>query len=258
MTVQGNLTDQVNKIFSPGIGVDIVFNPDSLSPIVKSSIIYDCDHKSKTMIISQTTPPVLPNFGYEAMGITTLTTNEFSQKIRVGMNCNILKFIDNYSLTNSSAAKAILLEYRLPVIETNLRSAYRLELASTFQAACKLIYKGQTYLSGQYFKVHNISATGIGLLIPKKAKKKRNFFIDIKPGTECKIGLALRNIHSNTESVTISVTAKVIWKNTNFNPLSGFAGLKFIKISKEDEAALSKFIHEAQVYIIREMSRLLD
>ncbi len=89
----------------------------------------------------------------------------------------------------------------------------------------------------------------------KKIQKDRNPLLDLKPDTLGKIGILLKN-GDNADSVwTIECRFKVVRINTDYNPLSGFAGLVMINLSQDHEETLNRFIHQAQLYQIRKNNR---
>ncbi len=127
------------------------------------------------MIIAQTTPQIFPSTSFDQMHVTTLVKKELAQKFRVGYKCEIKNFLSNYKLANNNTIPAIQIQYHLPPIELNIRSAFRLKPTAKHEVLGKLIFNGKSYFSGKDFKVFNISITGIGFLIPKTIKGKINF-----------------------------------------------------------------------------------
>lgn len=250
------MTTQKDIVLKPGLGVDLVFNLDTLSPISKSSIVFDQDEKLRQVTVAQPTPKISKDYKYDQMHLSTLVTKELSGKVRLGYKCKIIKLINKYQLANQGVADAILLEYQEPLVEINIRAAFRLYPNTSFDVMGKLFYHGKEFYSGIHFKIYNVSVSGIGLLIPKKIKKDRNPLLDIETNKTGKIGLLLKKTGKSDDIITIESDIKVVRSNSNFNAMSGFAGLTFAELLQKNETALNKFIHEAQLHEIRQTNRL--
>lgn len=245
------MVKQAVNILKPGLGIDLVFNLSSMNPVVKPSIIFDCIKNQ--VIIAQTHRKISPDYKYNTVHISSLISNELSGKVRKGYPCKILEFIKEYKLANNNITQALLLEYSEPQLDMNIRSAFRFEPNLTHNVMGKLVHEGIDYYSGVHFKILNISISGIGLLIPKKIKKIRNPLLNISINSYAKIGLLLK---SSENIVTIESEILTIRKNTEYNPMSGFAGFSFNKLSSESEESLNQFIHNAQLHEIRTINKM--
>lgn len=242
-------------LLKPGMGVDLVFNLDSLSPLSKSSIVFDCDESKKQVIVAQPALKIQKDNPYKQMHISSLVRKDLNSKIRLGYPCHLFDIIKDYRLSNNEKAEAVVLEYSLPAQEINIRSAFRFQPNTNFEVFGKLAIRDEMFYSGRHFKFYDISISGIGILIPKKIQKDRNPLLDLKPDTLGKIGILLKN-GDNADSVwTIECRFKVVRINTDYNPLSGFAGLVMINLSQDHEETLNRFIHQAQLYQIRKNNR---
>lgn len=250
------MADPNIKYFSPGTGIDLVFNLDSQSPVSRSSIIFDCDYKKKIMVVAQSTPPILKSSQYKQLHVSTLVKKELAEVVRYGFSCSIEKIIGNYKLANRKTAPAIFLKYYTPSIEVNIRSAYRLHPSQSFDVMGKIIYNNEEFFSGRHFKIHNISITGAGLLIPKFIAGKVNPLNEIEPGKEAIIGLILKIADNEDDLTTVTSRVRFMRANSNYNKKFGFSGVKFERLRIADEEELSKFIHEAQLHEIRHLNIL--
>lgn len=253
-TTGNKMSEEKKSPFSPGAGVDIVFNINALSPIVRSSIIFDFDAATGKMAVSQPTPRVLPGFRWSEMHVTTLTKKTGGDTMRLGLSCAIEKFVEDYKLFGKSTTQAILLSCTQPIKELNVRSAYRLHPTPTYNIAGKMLHRKETYNSGKDFRIDNVSVAGIGMVIPKKVGGKLNPLLTLGRGARSRIGLVL--LHHSNSPFTFACTVIVRRVNTNYSDVSGFLGLQFVDIKEAEEHLLAKFIHEAQLHSIRQISGL--
>ena len=249
------MIEENQNYFREGVGVEIVFNLDFDVPMTRSSIILEGDLSKKTLIIAQSTPKILPSTKFEQMHITTLVKKELSVKFRVGFKCKIVQFISNYRLSNQNAIAAIEIQYEMPPVEINIRSAYRLPPSPKFEVLGKMIYNGESFFTGKDFNIHNVSISGLGILMPKRIKKERNVLLEIEPGETAKVGLILKNNTGEKEEI-ITVSSNIRFMRTKGNHTKEFAyaGIMYVGIKKVFEEKLGRFIHEAQMFEIRKFS----
>jgi len=250
------MTTQINKIFKPGRGVEIAFNINSLSPVIRSSIIFECDHDNHTLFLAQSTPPMLPGRDLDKMALTTTVTGKLSRVTRIGISCKITEYINNYQLSGNNTAKALKVEYSPSTFEGNIRSAYRHSACTEFNIGGILTFQEKQYISGKNFKLLDISITGTGLLIYKKIKNKKNPMLEIKAGSAIKLNLLLVSALPDKPVIkkSIEIKASAIRTNNNYNKMFGLLGIKFTKISRKDEMILSHFVHEAQLFELRKQN----
>jgi hypothetical protein len=252
---------ELKKIFIPSMGVDLVFNLNSLSPYAKSSIIYDINYEDQTVIIAQPLSPVTRNTNYTEMHLTAVIRGD-KGKIRVGIQCEPIKIIKNYKLLGDSSVAAIQLKYFPPVTDTtNIRSAYRLSLSSHFSINGKIIYLEKEYVTKKDFIFRDVSFAGSGILCPKKVNSKINPLTRLKIHKTIKIGMILQKESKDDTSTMepvaiIPVKAEITRVNIDYSETHVFIGMKFIHISAEKESELNAFIHEAQVDELQRLSRL--
>ncbi len=240
----------------PAMGVDLVFNLDSMSPVSKSSIVLDSDETKKHVVVAQPGEKIQRDIAYNQMHISSLVKKELAGKTRLAYSCRIVEFIRDYGLSNQGKTEALLIEYKPPAMEINIRSAFRFQPNVNFDVLGKISLDGNIYYSGRHFKFHNISISGIGLLIPKKILKVRNPMMDLKIGSYAKMGVLLKTGGEIPESVfTLECTIKIVRMHTDYNPLSGFAGCSMIKLSQDQEETINRFIHNAQLHEIRKINR---
>ncbi len=251
---------ELEKIFSPPTGVDLVFNLTSLVPYAKSSIIYDVNYDEQTIIIAQPLSPIKKKIDYDELHLTAVIRTD-KGKTRVGVKCEPLEIIKGYELAGKNRVDAILLQYFPPLIETaNIRSAYRLPLSSNFSINSKIIFKGNEYITKKDFIFHDVSFAGAGIITPKKIDSKTNPLTRLKIHETIKVGMILqkktKDEPSKMEPVAIiPANAEILRINSDHSKTHVFIGIKFFNISSDKEDALNAFIHEAQVDGLQRLSK---
>ncbi len=252
---------ELKKIFIPSVGVDLVFNLNSLTPYAKSSIIYDINYDDQTIIIAQPLKPITKNASFTEMHLTAVVRGDKGKK-RVGIKCEPIKIINDFKLIGNNTVSAIQLRYFPPITETaNIRSAYRLPLTSHFSISGKIIYQETEYITKKDFVFRDISFAGSGILCPKKVNLKINPITHITLHETIKMGMILqkeaKDDPSKMEPVAIiPAKAEITRLNIDFSETHISIGMKFIDISSEKENDLNTFIHEAQVDELQRLSRL--
>ncbi|TWI68907.1 hypothetical protein LZ24_02381 [Desulfobotulus alkaliphilus] len=250
------MTDSPEKLFSPGRGIDVVFNLNSLSPLVRASIIYDATHKKNELIIAQTTPRILPNTSFDEMHVTILVMGEKREKKRLGLKCKISGIRRDYALSKDTKEEAVFIEYMGKISEVNIRSAFRMSPGKNYSIFAKMILKDREYTFGKDFSILDLSITGIGIVVPKKNADRANPLLKTETGTTFTLGMALK--HSEDEKVIIekvACIASIARINNHFNENAALVGLQFLKMKPESEEILSRFIHHAQLDQIRQLNR---
>ena len=244
----------VKKIFFPSVGVNLIFNINTDSPISKSSIIYDADFKKQTITVAQPIVPVTPNTPFEQLHLTTLVDIN-QRRLRIGLQCSPTQFISNYPMANGTSVKAILLQYQLPAIETNIRSAFRLSMTCRYSVKAKIIYNQQEYRTPGDFKIKDISFSGLGLVILEKKKKRNTPLSELKAGTEMIMGIALMDRNEPGIIGTFPIHIQVARTDTNYSETHTLIGLKITNITRENETVLNQFIHAAQIEELKRISK---
>ena len=251
---------EIERYFFPSTGVELVFNLNSISPYTRASIIYDTDYKNRRITIAQPQRPLTRNMEFDELHITTVFKGAKGTS-RAGLICKPERFIKNYKLAGENHVQAVELSYTPPAFETNIRSAYRLPIKKPYTIKGKILRRSVEFFTKRDFAFHDISLNGAGILIPKKVDSSANPLRDLERLEQIKIGLILLK-EDETENrppekkATIPAVAEVMRVNENFSDKMIFAGLKFTKLSRENEDTLYSFIHEAQVDELRKMSGL--
>ena len=240
----------------PSVGVDLVFNMNSLNPISRPSIIHDTDFQKETITIAQPLIPITPTTSFELLHLTTII-NYKQRKVRAGIQCQPIKFDNQYHLANQAVSKAVILKYKLPVKETNIRSSFRLPLSRNHTIKAKIIYNHTHYYTGKDFSIRDISLAGMGLVIPKKRTGVPSPLIGLKKADIIPLGLILvETVPDEGEEKpvgTFSLKTIVVRVNNNYSDSHALVGLKIVDLNEKNETLLNRFIHKAQ---INELNRL--
>ncbi len=244
----------IKQIFIPSVGIDIVFNMDSLTPYSRSSIIYDVNYNDKTIIIAQPLTPFSKNTTFKQLHLTGIIYFK-NRKLRAGLKCTKFTIIKSYTLKNKETVPAVVLKYELPVKEANIRSAFRLPLSTNYIIKGKVIHENLEYYTAQDFSIRDISLTGLGLAISKKRNNHPNPLINLKSDDEIALGIILINITKDKPIGTIPIRALVTRVNLNYSDTHILVGLKILKVETQTETTLNKFIHDAQIDELKRLSR---
>lgn len=248
------MTFDMDNIFLPSAGVNIVFNMNSLAPYSRLSIIYDIDLKSEEIIIAQPLTPFSKNTQFKELHITTIIHDK-NRKLRVGVECVQFRIIDKYQLANKTRVSAVALKYELPVTETNIRSAYRLPLSKKYDIKGKIFYKKMEYSTSHDFSIRDISLAGLGLKIPKKIGSSTNPLSLIKKDEKIEIELVLIKIYQNKPTAKFIINSKIIRSKPDYSSTHFLMGVKILDLETISENILNKFIHDAQVDELKRLSR---
>lgn len=249
------MTFDIKTIFAPSKGVDLVFNMHSPAPTSRSSIIFDAHFNDNTITIAQPFVPVSPKTQFDTLHVTTTVTGR-QKRIRVGMACQVERFIDHYPLAGNAVSKALVLRCTPPVVETNIRSAFRLPLGSRHIVRGKLIFRETEFYTAADFKIRDISFAGMGIMIPKKVKAKPNPLCRLEYNDILPMGLVLVDTRKKDPVGTLQVKTKVKRVNTDYTQTHILAGLKVIQITRDSESLLNRFIHDAQIDELKRLSAL--
>lgn len=246
------MTMDIDKIFTPSCGVDLVFNLNSLTPFSRSSIIYDADHDNQSIVVAQPHIKITQSTAFKDLYLTSII-HANNRKIRLGVVCTIKSFIDDYSLANKSKTGAIVLQYEPPLKEANIRAAFRLSLSAKFTVKGKMIYQNLDFFTPTDFNIRDISLNGIGIVIPKNTSQLQ-IIRDFNIKDELELALILVNQEESRPVGTVPVTAKIARINKNYSDSHVFIGCQFISITSETDSLLNSFIHAAQIEELRKIS----
>ncbi len=246
------MTFNIEKIFSPSCGIDLVFDINSLTPFSRPSIIYDTDHDSQQVIIAQPHVKLTEKTKFSTLHMTTITHID-GKKIRVGVPCSPARIIRQYKLANRNTTEAVLLNYTPPAVEANIRAAFRLSLTAKFTVMGKLVIRKTELFSPKDFTIRDISLNGIGIVLPRKVARHHGLE-NLERKEELELALILMNQEKNKPTGTIPVGAKIARFNPRHSETHLFIGCQFTTISTEADTLLGQFIHTAQIDELQRLS----
>lgn len=116
---------------------------------VRKSQVYE--HNDEAMIISQTTPPILPSFKGRRIAVTYLNTEN---RVRLSVSGAISQIVNDYELSSSDRVGAVFLSDLSEEREHNLRSAYRVRPPKSYKLVMFNRHK-------ETLAIVDISATGV-------------------------------------------------------------------------------------------------
>jgi len=243
----------IEDIFQPSVGIDLVFDMNSLAPYSRSSIIYDADYRSRTVTIAQPLRVITRNTVFKELHLTTII-NHVKRKVRAGIACKPVKFLKEYELANFKKVQAVVLDYTPPIKEMNIRSAFRMPMSAKYIIKAKIIFKDAEYISSKDFAVKDVSLGGAGVILPKKKGKVINPLAEVQMSDELVIGMVLINIEYPKPVGTVPMKAEIVRLNQHYSDTHIMLGLKITKMTEKGEDLLNKFIHDAQIDELKRMS----
>ena len=181
--------------------------------------------------------------------MTTMVAGKKNEKMRVGVNCSIDRFLNDYQLSAGKTEPAVVVEYFLPISHSNIRGAYRIQPNTKYSVKGKIVINGRSLYSDQAFRIKDISGTGIGLPIIRTYNKS-NPLLNLVKGKEVIIDLTLEDLIKD-QIITIATNIQVIRNSRYSNRIDGFIGGRYAGVRPGDEERLFQFIHDAQSYQIR-------
>lgn len=134
-----------------GMNVDCVFEvrEQKRKLDVRKSQVYE--HSDKAMIISQTTPPILPSFIGRGIAVTYVNNKE---AMRLGISGKVSRIVDDYKLSSSEKVGAVFLSDLSEEKQHNLRFAFRVRPPETYKL---ILYNSRK----ETLRIVDISATGV-------------------------------------------------------------------------------------------------
>ncbi len=241
------------KIFFPSVGCDLIINSASPSHRVLSTIIYETNFSNKTIIIAQPNGIFAPDTEFKQLHLTTIVTTE-KRRFRVGISCRPIKFISNYELAGKSKVRAVVLAFEMPLREVNIRAAFRLLLDTRHTVRAKLVYQKNDFFSPDYFRVKDISVTGVGLLIPKQVYHGTNPLLAARLNDTLAMGMQLVDTVTPLLKGPLAVAGRIQRVHHDYSQTSSLLAVKFLVVDPQQENILSEFIHLAQIQQLNKFS----
>lgn len=210
----------------PGFTVRIVTDVDMIGERihVKSSIVYDV-HES-TITLAQTEPPLLKSTLNKEITVTYLS-REKEGPVRYGFPATIKEFIDNYKLSSSNEARAVIVTRKSAPYPYNLRMFYRVEPTSRSGVSMSVY--------GREVNILDISLGGARLSYRQP--------LSLEPERRIEVCLSF-----NGKAYSFEATVLRTWEGDN-ERLKGelaFASIEFVNMAKGLEQDLSMKIREIE------------
>jgi hypothetical protein len=137
----------------PGTTVSINLDPSSERAKPLKALIYEV--KGKRLILSQTSPPVLPPLPKKPVYISYLARKGDSER-RLGFSAVVSGFGDDYPLSSGIRVPTIIVEMEQEPEETSLRKGFRIRAPRN--SGLLLAIRGRNYL------IFDISLTGVNFI----------------------------------------------------------------------------------------------
>ncbi len=250
-----SVEEDFKSIFRPGAKIEVVFGIDSLNPVVRNSLLYDVDYKKKIFIMAQSNPAILPSDKGKPITVATL----HNKNTRVGVPVTMIKVLKKYTLGVGKPVTAVAFKYSTDMDKVSVRSSFRLQPNNAYKLGARFTWQDANFVTGKHFVIHNISISGLGILVPKiKGKAGTVSLLALESGAQAKATLALvidDTLDEVKEKMTIFSDITFVRKNINFSKKAVFLGARFSGLSYKDEDILSAYIHKAQLFSIRETQR---
>ena len=254
------MTPTPERILTPGMNVDLVLNLNSLSPVTRPTTIHDGNPKKREILIAQPSPPLLPSHGEGTIHLTALVRDPGGRKRRYGIRCEILDFVSGFRLARDQGVEAVRLRYGEKLETVNIRSAYRISPNRQFSMAAKLILGTHAFSSGKDFTILDLSAGGIGIVVPRRIDGSRNPLLELKTGTSGKLGMLLKQNPTEEDATPLpderfACAIRFVRINPTYTERTGLMGARFVRLPNETEEAIGRFVHKAQLAEIRQLNR---
>lgn len=208
----------------PGMNVDCAITIDENKDIldVRKATIYDAS--SSKIIISQTSPELLPSNVGNKIAVTYVDS---SQDVRMGKSGVIISLIKDYHLSSSQIVNAAILTGFSGIKKFNLRFAYRLRPSDGF--GIRLLLNGDTEVD-----IIDLSALGVRF----RHEKLRDFSYGQKI-----------HFHLSTKQKSYKLNAVVVRKNDcteSSNKIVEHVAVRFTDLNGRVEDELNMLIREIE------------
>ena len=209
----------------PGMNVDCVLNADEQERglDVRRSQVYELD--DKVMIISQTTPPILPSFKGRIIEVTCVNNKDGT---RVGISGKIFRIVDDYRLSSSEKVGAVFLSNPTKEKQHNLRFAFRVRPSKTHDLT---LYGSQK----ETLEIVNISGTGV--------RFAHDMTLEYKAGQEI-------NMYLEHERIFYGLKGRVVRKQPGRGGRRGsieYVSVQFLDLDYRVEERLYKIVRKIEL-----------
>lgn len=238
--------------FSPGANVEVIYNKESISPVIRNSVIYECDLTAQSIVISYVNPESEYGLKFDSIDIAVQCPDHEGRKSRKGINIVANRKITNYPVSNNETGEALLARFTLPVEPIGLRcdrQFYRCECSAFSKyIEAELDLHDHFFISGQDFSIVDLSLTGVGLNFFDDAPLYRIIKNLAESNDNGHISFKFYDPSKNTDDPHI-VTAefKIMRKNFCAREACCKIGLRFTDIGVSEGSQLNHFITVLQL-----------
>ena len=213
------------KEIRPGNRVDLVVAPNPYSDRIDVRVgkVYDVDEG--LIVISQTTPPLLPSHVGKTVELTHMVTEE-GKKVRYGVESELEELIASYKLNASISTEATVFRVHSEPHKYNLRMFYRLVVSDNCGISMEI--------TNGSIKLVDISIGGAKFI------QHGHELLDTGDGVKGAI---------NLDGMAIPFTGKVVRvDHTDSNRLKPIrqAAVRFTRLDKKSEDMLARKIREVE------------
>lgn len=238
--------------FSPEARVELIYNKESITPVIRQSTIYECDLTAQSMVIAYVNPESEYGLKFDTTDIAVQCPNSDGKPIRRGISVIASRRISNYPISENTSGEALLVRFTLPVEIIGLRcdrQFYRCDCSAFSKYIdAEVELHDHIFVSGQDFAIDDLSLTGVGLKFFDDAPLYRI----IKSITDSQDnGKVTFSFHdpSTPDEEPHSVSADFQVMRKNFCPREACCkiGLKFTDIGVSEGSRLNHFITVLQL-----------
>jgi hypothetical protein len=180
----------MNMSIKPGTSVEINLDPTSEGVKPSKALVYEAT--GKRLILSQTSPPILPPPPKGPLYVTYIT-RKGDRTRRMGFPAIVWGFGDDYALWSGRRVPTIIVEMEREPEVTSMRRGFRIRTPRN--SGLTLIIRGRSYV------IFDISLTGVDFIQPlwQPAFKPPDFL-------ECRLNIDGRNYPLKARVVRVSET----------------------------------------------------
>jgi len=191
---------------------------------VKSTTVYDVN--GSFIILAQTDPPVLKSMLHKEV-IVTYLKREKEGMARYGFPATVMDFVDNYKLSDSQVAKAVIVSAKADATPYSIRMFFRVEPTT----------RSNLTMTVEHAEVNiiDISLGGVKFSHDRRLPLNPNTVVEVSIGIDGKTHQLQARILRNWEP-----------DNERLRSQLRFTSAEFLHMKKNMEHELSRKIHQIQ------------
>ncbi len=211
-----------DNLLRPGIRAECVISLDEQRNKVDVRNVMVYDSSAEELVISQTSPRLLPSIVGKRIAVTYVDHNV---NVRYGVTGKVEKIIKNYRLSSSQTVAAVILTELSLLKEYNIRMSYRVRSSEDSPVILTTNYDEQ-------LEIIDISASGVKFAHKKIREFKKDQVITL-----------LLRLQIKTHEVKARVVRKEQGKGIRDIE---FVAVQFLNISKKLEDQLARKVREIE------------